>query len=140
MSRWSKLQKRMYAVIDDRIDFQIQCAGYRMQSGRGSTALPRYWITLGKEILVDYPKQFVHLPTEYPYPYDGGASEISALIQEYLDTPVNELLTKKFEADIWGLVPLLLAADRRIGRARWQEIEKISSGESVKKILSERAK
>lgn len=140
MSRWSKLQKRMYAVIDDRIDFQIHCAVYRMQSGRGSTDLPRYWITLGKEILFDYPKQFVHLPTEYPYPYDGGASEISALIQEYLDTPVNELLTKKFEADIWGLVPLLLAADRRIGRARWQEIEKISSGESVKKILSERAK
>ena len=140
MGQWSKLQKRLYLVIDKNIDFQVHCAVYRMQSQRGSTDLPRYWITLDKEILFDYPKQFVPLQAEYPYPYDGGVSEISALIQEYLDTPAKELLTKKFEADHWGLVPLLLAADRRIGRARWREIDRNSASESVKKILSAREK
>ena len=60
MKRWSTLQRDLYSIIDTSIDFQIHCTKYRMQSKCGSTDLPRYWITLGGEIIFEYPKQFVN--------------------------------------------------------------------------------
>lgn len=59
MKRWSKLQKELYNLIAPELDFQIHCRAYRMDSQSGSTDLPRYWITLGKETIWDYPGQFV---------------------------------------------------------------------------------
>ena len=58
--RWSKLQKRLYNLIDSKIDFQIHCALYEMNSNDGyhSYKLPRYFITIDKEIVFDYPKDF----------------------------------------------------------------------------------
>src|SRR5437867_7801935 len=101
MTRWSKLQKQLYAVMDPTIQFQIQCRIYAMDSECGSTGLPRYWITLGREVIWDYPRQFIHTPhpnREHPshYPYGTDISAISELIREYLDTPRPELLSKQF--------------------------------------------
>ena len=56
--RWSKLQRELYKIIDDTINFQIHCVRYPMDSQRGQTDLPRYWITLDGETIFDYPKQF----------------------------------------------------------------------------------
>ncbi len=56
---WSKLQSRLYNLIDENLNFQIHCIVYPMHSERGPTGLPRYWITLDKNIIWDYPKQFV---------------------------------------------------------------------------------
>ena len=33
--RWSKLQKRIYNLMDNSIDFQIYCALYEMNSNDG---------------------------------------------------------------------------------------------------------
>ena len=66
--RWSKLQSEIYNLLDKRIDIQIHCSVYRMKSNWGSTDLPRYWITLGKEIIFDYPQQFLD---EKSSDYDG---------------------------------------------------------------------
>ena len=57
--RWSKLQSEIYKIMDEEINLQIHCSVYPMNSRYGSTNLPRYWITLDKEILFDYPKQFL---------------------------------------------------------------------------------
>ena len=54
MSAWSKLQKSLYLIVADNVDFQIHCSVYRMKSQRGSTDIPRYWITIGKDIIFDY--------------------------------------------------------------------------------------
>ena len=59
MKPWSKLKRDIYKIIDEKINFQIHCVAYRMDSQYGSTNLPRYWITLGKETLWDYPKDFI---------------------------------------------------------------------------------
>ena len=48
MKRWSKLQRDFYKLLADGLDLQLQCRVYRMNSQRGSTDIPRYWITLGK--------------------------------------------------------------------------------------------
>ncbi len=140
MKRWSKLQKQLYQIIDDKINFQIHCGVYRMESRRGSTQIPRYWITLGKEILFDYPKQFAHLlqAQEYPYPYETDVSDLSDLIREYLNTPAEDVFSRTFEEDRWGLTDLLKAADRRTGQARAEELCRASENEGVKKIIEAR--
>lgn len=111
MKRWSKLQKQLYLIFDDKIDLQIHCSVYRMKSQRGSTDLPRYWITLKKKIIFDYPK----IATEKEdYPYVTEISDISDLLKDYLDTPKEQILTKIFDSDKYGIINLLKAADKRI--------------------------
>lgn len=100
-------------LVDPKLEFQIHCVAYRMCSQWGSTDLPRYWITLDKETIFDYTKQFIHSdgPDENSriayealsiYPYSSETSEISNMLREYLDTPSSELMTKKFEGDHWA--------------------------------------
>ncbi len=111
MKRWSKLQKQLYLIIDDKIDLQIHCSVYRMKSQRGSTDLPRYWITLNNKIIFDYPKITA---AKENYPYVTEISDISNLLKEYLDTPKEQIITKTFDSDKYGITNLLKAADRRI--------------------------
>ncbi|MDR0453617.1 MAG: hypothetical protein LBH05_02245 [Deferribacteraceae bacterium] len=125
MRRWSKLQREIYKIVAKNINLQIHCVAYRMDSHCGSTDLPRYWITLDKEIIFDYPKRFLsdegwkYVYEEHDnYPYMTDIPDITDLIKEYIDTPKDELLTKVFYSDNWGLVDILRAADRRIGIRR----------------------
>lgn len=112
MKRWSKLAKQLYELVDENIDFKLHCTVYRMQSRRGSTDLPRYFITLAGEIIFDYPKDFVlksggvrslaQGALTKIYPYGNDISDIGELIREYIDTPKEELFKKHFDADEWG--------------------------------------
>lgn len=93
-----------------------------MQSQLGSTDLPRYWITLGKQIIWDYPAQFIHADGTLRdannqiiyYPYQSEISDISNIIREYINTPKDSLLITNFKADIWGITDILKASDRRL--------------------------
>jgi len=139
---WSKLQKEVYDLIDPDIDFQLQCRTCRLHWNSGDMPT-HYWVSLGKETLWEYPKQFVKRYTRVfeternspitinesyvvgskgghcqPYPYITDISEISDVIREYIDTPRDELFDKEFENDFWEITDLLRAADRRIGKER----------------------
>ncbi len=117
-----------------------------MDAVYGTTGIPRYWITLGKEIIWDYPKQFVSLgyldrhllerPYPFRWPYATDISEISCLIREYLDTPRSQILSKPFAHDIWGIVNILRATDRRVGSRQWEALKQSASSEAVNKILA----
>ena len=143
MKRWSKLQKRLYELVDESIDFKLHCTVYRMQSRRGSTDLPRYFITLAGEIIFDYPKDFVQksggikslaegaLTKIYPY-------DIGELICEYIDTPKEELFAKHFGADEWGLANIPKAADKRIGKRRLQILAKNRKNQAMQKVIAAR--
>lgn len=136
MSNWSKLQKELYNLIDKRIDFQIHCVAYRMKSSRGNTNLPRYYITLGKEIIFDYPKQFIDQNNDLQdYPYINDVSDISDLIRDYIDTPTENLFNKEFDNDKWRLTEILKAADKRIGQRRLDELLLHTDSEAAKKII-----
>jgi len=143
--RWSKLQREIYKIIDEKINFQIHCTRYPMDSESGSTDLPRYWITLGKEIIFDYPKQFAvcggtvnYTGFHVGYPYNTDISDISILIREYIDTPKEELLTKIFDNDHWGLINILRAADRRIGQRRLEMLKKKTHNIAAHKVINAR--
>ena len=150
MKRWSKLAKRLYELVDESIDFQIHCAVYRMQSRRGGTDLPRYFITLAGEIIFDYPKNFAlkdgrikslaqgGAPLAKFYPYDSGISGIGELIREYIDTPKDELFAKHFDEGGWGLANILKAADKRIGKRRLQILAKNRKNQAMQKVIAAR--
>ena len=75
MKRWSKLAKRLYEIVYESIDFKLHCTVYRMQSRRGSTDLPRYFITLAGEIIFDYPKDFMQKKRWRKKPGAGRSNE-----------------------------------------------------------------
>lgn len=148
MKRWSKLQKDLYSIVDPSINFQIHCTKYRMKSQYSSTDLPRYLITLGGEIIFDYPKQFVDKNGSIKnlsqnkankfYPYENDISDISNLIREYIDTPKDELFDKSFDNDYWGLANILKAADRRNGKRRLERLKHKTDNRAANKIITVR--
>ena len=151
MKRWSSLQRQLYQLVDEEIDFQLHLSKYRMRSARGSTDLPRYWISLKDEIIFDYPKQFIRKGEDgnfienlkgerAEYPYITDISKISDLIREYIDTPKEEIFSKQFENDAWGLADIIKAADRRIGKSRLEQLKSATDSEVVKKIIDCRLK
>ena len=145
---WSKLQKRLYLLVDPHLNFQIHCRLVRMQSQRGSTNLPRYWVTLDGETIWDYPSHFVapggtrRLDGSFVkgYPYNTDISDISQLIREYIDMPPAELLTRHFESDHWGLANILRAADRRVGRRHWPVLKRKIHNQAALKVLAARSR
>jgi len=137
MAAWSKLQKSLYLIVSDTVDFQIHCSIYRMNSQRGGTDLPRYWITIDKDIVFDYPKQFMSADQNKNYPYETQISDISDCIREYIDCPVHLLPEKKFENDMWGLTDILKAVDKRLGKERLKNYF-VSGNSTIDEILNKR--
>jgi len=131
--RWSQLQKRVYAVWVDQPRLQIHCTAYGLS---GTVSVGRFWITLGREIVWDVPRDF---PEERAKgTYNPVASEIADLLEAYLDTPRAELLTREFPEDRWALIEILRAADRRLGRARLAELRESTTCPAARKILEAR--
>ena len=149
MKRWSSLQRELYMLIDERADFQIHLSRYRMDSQHGSTDLPRYWITVGGEIVFDYPKDFTDSENRGNavkdlngrvsyYPYETDISDISRFIREYIDTPKDELFSKRFESDCWGLADIFRAADKRIGKRRLEQFGQSTHSKAALRIIEQR--
>ena len=131
--RWSQLQSLIYNVWCDDLQLQIHCTGYPLS---GSASVGRYWITLGKQIIWDVPKDF---PEEREKgTYNPVTSEITEVIRSYLDTPRDELMTRDFHEDRWGLVDILRAADRRLGTKSLEELARRSPSAPAAKVLAAR--
>lgn len=146
---WSKLQREIYDLLSPDIHLQIHCTSYPMRSQNGgSTNLPRYWITLDKDVIWDYPRDFVaknrcvrnFQGEECWYPYLTDISAISELIREYIDTPKEDILSKPFTHDKWGLINILRAADRRIGVRRLELLRRKTHNVAALKVIARRQK
>lgn len=134
--RWSKLQTRLYQIMDSDIDFQVHCALYEMNSNDGyhSCKLPRYFITVNKEIIFDYPKNF-DTSQKYgfnSYPWDTDISDISDIIEEYIECPVKDIM-EKFENDRWGITDIFRVC--RVGKRRLYKLRDTIQDEIMLKII-----
>ena len=133
--RWSKLQKALYNIADPDMKFQMQCSVFKTRSswmakkGRGAPYVPRYWVTLGKDIVWDFPAMFLNYEAiprlniepytiKETYGWDDNYTWIAETIRAYIDTPKEQLLTVKFDRDKYGFVDVLRAVDRRIGKEK----------------------
>lgn len=138
MRRWSKLQKALYSIIDPSTKFEIHCVAYPMRAQRSNNCVPRYWVTIDKKIVWDFPKV---CPKEeldkmyYPYCYQG-LGFISQMLRDYIDCHTAKLLDFGLDHDRWGLVPILKACDKRIGKRRLKEIQ--TENPVVKRIINQR--
>lgn len=115
--RWSKLKKLLEALFDPALDLQIHCTVHRSEGGPN---IGRYWFVLDNVIIWEEPKKVI--PSLVAGTENPVATEITAVLREYLDTPKDDLLKRDFRADRWGLVDVLRAADRRVGKRRLMEL------------------
>lgn len=136
MKRWSKLQHELHALFLPGLRLDIQCRVYRMASNLGQTDLPRYWVSLGRQTIWDYPKDFPESGKDYPYVTD--ISTISELLRLYIDTPRSHLLHRVFADDRWGISDILKVADRRLGLRRLEGMRYELSAPALK-VLAARA-
>ena len=98
MKRFSKLKKEIENLFHPDLKMEFCCSAYwmRPKNGYASRSIPRFYVKLDGKIIWDYPKDFE---------VDGRSSEwcsdngISALVREYIDTPIDELLHKKFSGE-----------------------------------------
>ena len=137
--RWSKLQHRLHEIFDPNIRLQFHCAVYRIP-GHVDTVCPRYFLMLNGEIIWDWPKDYSgDLSYEEMYlVYRSSASDLSDLIAEYLNAERKTALSLKYG---WGILDILKASDRRIGRRQWDDLleninPKVSN--AVEKIINYR--
>ena len=63
---------------------------------------------------------------------------ISNIIQEYIETPKEELFGYHFKKDYFGLIDILKAADRRIGKGKLLALRKKTQSESARKVIEAR--
>lgn len=139
--RWSKIKKRIEDLFAEGLNLQIYSTFYTTTSKHDSYNSPRHWFVLDKEVIFDFPGQFFNKgPDETRIEYlDGENYKISCLIQEYIELPKEQLLSTHLEMDKWGVIDILRAADRRIGKDRLLErFKDVSSDSAVKKILRKR--
>lgn len=69
--------------------------------------MPRHFITIDKEIVFDYPKDFDRT-WKYgvnAYPWDTDINEISSVIEEYIQCQKGKLMNQ-FENDRWGITDI----------------------------------
>ena len=151
---FSKLKKKIENLFDDKLGMEFCCISYPIRGQWGhSNSVPRFYVKLGKEIIWDFPKDFPMKKIDFGY--WSRTNGITALVREYIDTPVNELLTKKFTGDKqtfseymgkndrvydvdYKLTELFLAADRRLGMDNLLELAVKRKNPVVDKILSKR--
>lgn len=115
--RWSALKKLLEELFDPELKLSICCTVHR---GHGGPDIGRYWITLDGDTIWEVPRDAHKL-------IESGASEpvateVTAVLREYLDCPKEDFFSRRFERDRWGLTDILRAADRRIGKRRFAEL------------------
>jgi hypothetical protein len=137
MKPWSNLQKRVYAMASSEVSFQIHFVAYPMRSQCGSSLIPRCFVTIGKRIIWDYPRDFA---ADCSSPYSPGvkAHSITSILHQWLDTPGSRLLEAEYPEDEWGLTDILLAIDRRMGRRRLMLLAQRTRNVEVLAIIATR--
>ena len=132
---FSKLKKNIESLFDEKLKMQFCCIVYPMRSQRGSTSMPRYYVKLGKEIIWDFPKDFKYKEMDI-YQWSEN-NDLCNLVRDYIDTPLEKLLNKKFKQDTFKitvqylqertqenvvlefrLAELFKASDRRLGKEK----------------------
>lgn len=171
--RWSKLQKTLYdLLLIKELNLQLHCTTYPIRdgwNGKGQKrGMPRYWFTIGKDIVWDWPKDFKDTlyyyefhgwPTpkleegqEIKYNKDGkpipprsekygkSTTTIANLIEEYINTSKKDLLDKDFKYDKWGFTEILKSSDRRFGKKSLEKFKEEFTNELALKLIEQRLK
>jgi len=153
---FSKLKKPLEALFVPELKMKFFSNAFTFKNPWGSmNTIPRFYLVMDKEILWDFPANFEVKNVGYGWWADRN--NISNLIREYIDTPVEELLNKKFDNETlfinpnwhptmqkpeieinYHLTELFIAADRRIGKEKLNAFAALKNNPVVDRILNQR--
>lgn len=68
---------------------------------------------------------------------DGEMSDISQVIENYVQRPESEIMDP-VDGDVWGLVDILRVCDRRVGRRRLEKLLDSTDDEVLRMIIERR--
>lgn len=125
MGPWSKLERRLRDLPDPDLDLRFRFTAYRREVietpvNCGETAC-KLWITLGSRTIWAVPRDRNTGAQDDAVDSVGrrSAGWLVEIAAEYLDLPRDKRLEWRREWEGWGLVDILKACDRTIGRRRW---------------------
>ena len=131
--RWSQLRKRLKDVFDPAIELDVQSTVQRASNGGG---IGRYWFTMDGVTLWDEPRN-VSLMVRSGVENDDAAT-MTGIMRRYLDISREALLTEQFPEDRWGLVEILRASDRRIGKRRLHALKSHTQSRAALIVIEKR--
>lgn len=140
-------------MFDDKLKMEFFCNSYPIRGQWGhKNSVPRFYLKVGKEIIWDFPKDFE--VKDFPFYFWADNNNISDLIREYIDTPLDKLLNKKFKFDTnvfymqhldsnnqdeitieYKLTDLFKATDRRLGNEKIKNWALNISNQKVDRII-----
>jgi hypothetical protein len=155
---WSKLKKELEKLFVPGLNMEFNCNSYPIRGQWGHrNSVPRFYLLLDKEVLWDFPRDFEI--KELHFGWWADSNKITDLLREYIDTPIDQLLIKKFENERlvidtdylqlgkgkkyeinYHLTELLIAADRRIGKEKLLSFSARKANHNIDKILEKRLK
>jgi len=128
MRPFSKLKKQIESLFDSNLKMTFNCISY---AAGHYNAIPRFYVRIGKETIWDFPKDFD--AKDLDFHWWSNNLTINDLVREYIDTPVDKLLSTVFKNETakitnyddysviefnLNLSPLFIAADRRLGKEK----------------------
>lgn len=154
MKKFSKLKKQIDGLFEPSLKMEMCCYAYPI-GGKHTWAnrdIQRFCVKLDRKVIWDYPKDFEALKLDNGI-YTDINSGISALIREYIDTPLDGLLDKEFKSEHkeyfsyisrrksvidYQLTDLFKAADHRLGREKLMQWVDESKHPKTSMILNKR--
>jgi hypothetical protein len=144
MERWSKLEVRLRRLADPALGFRVRFTRYRaekMPYAHPYEESTRIWITLGKDTIWSVPRD-MHSGSDtvgIDLYSRRGPEWLVELAAQYLDVPRDRLIEWTPDWMGWGLVDLLKASDRRIGRRQWARLRSVLTEPAALRVLDLRA-
>ena len=155
--QFSKVKKQIESLFEPELNMQFCCIAYPMRTDWSNNHIPRFYVKLGDKIIWDFPKDFDMKKAHWAL--WARTNGIVDLVREYIDTPVSEVLTKKFKGDEYEFVAQYLyentqetikinyrltdifkAADRRLGKEKLLAWAAKIKNPIVDRVLDERFK
>jgi hypothetical protein len=144
MGPWSKLERRLRDVPDPALDLRFRFTAYRqdvIETPHWSEAACKFWITQGRRTLWVVPRDRHAGETDGDIGVYGRRSPgwLVELGVEYLKLPRTRLIDWQPEWAGWGLVDILKASDRRIGRRQWKRLRDRLNEPVALRLLDQRS-
>ena len=144
MGPWSKLERRLRDLPDPTLDLRFRFTAYRhevIETPHWSEAACKLWITQGRRTIWAVPRD------RHAGERDGDIGAYARrspgwlveLAVEYLQLPRQRLIDWQPEWGGWGLVDILKASDRRIGRRQWARLRDTLSEPVALRLLQQRS-
>lgn len=123
---WSKLERRLREFVEPSLNLRFRFTAYRykvIQTPWEGDLCTKLWLTQGKRTIWSVP-QDRHAKNSAGVDYYGRRSPgwVVELAAEYLQLPRAALVEWRPDWMGWGMVDILKAVDKRIGKRRWEAL------------------